>query len=343
MSLYKRGNIYWCRWQISGKEIRETTGSEDKAKAQEYHDRRRAELWRTVKIGEKPIETWEEAALQWVEEHAQFKRSFKDDQQRLGWLTAKLAGRQITSITTDDMLKIRSELIKTRSTSTVNRYLSVISSILVYAFKKGKLPSVPSIPKMEEGAGRFLYLTQEQADDLIGELPTHLAAMTRFALATGLRRANVTGMEWRNIDINRRVAWVWAEDAKGKRNIPVPLNDDAIDLLNEQRGQHKKFVFVYDGKPILNTTTAAWKKAILRAGIDPSFTFHGLRHTWASWHVMSGTPLDVLQKLGAWKSIDMVMKYSHLAPDYIASFAENSARSAQKPAQSTCKAVELKR
>ncbi len=206
-----------------------------------------------------------------------------------------------------------------------------------------KSVTVPSIPKMEEGEGRFLYLTQEQAADLIMELPPHLAAMTRFALATGLRRANVTGMEWRNIDINRRVAWVWAEDAKGKRNIPVPLNDDAIALLNEQRGQDKEFVFVYEGNPILNTTTAAWKKAILRAGIDPSFTFHGLRHTWASWHVMAGTPLDVLQKLGGWKSLDMVMKYSHLAPDYIASFAENSARSAQKPAQSLCNVVDLKR
>ena len=50
------------------------------------------------------------------------------------------------------------------------------------------------------------------------------------------------------------------------------------------------------------------------AGIDPEFDFHGLRHIWASWHVMGGMPLPVLQPLGAWASLDMVMRYAHLAP-----------------------------
>ena len=60
--------------------------------------------------------------------------------------------------------------------------------------------------------------------------------------------------------------------------------------------------------------------------IDPAFTFHGLRHTWASWHVMAGTPLSVLQTLGGWRSLAMVQKYAHLAPDFTVSYAENSAR-----------------
>lgn len=343
MSIYKRGNIYWCKWKISGKEIRETTGSSDKTEAQEWHDRRRAELWRTDKLSEKPVESWDEAALQWVEEHAQYKKSFNDDRLRLGWLTTKLSGRPITLITTDDMLKMRKELMKTRAASTANRFMAVISAVLTYAHKKGKLAGVPSIPYLEEDNERFLYLTQEQADALIAELPPHLASMTRFALATGLRRSNVTGMTWQNVDINRKIAWVWADDAKGKRNIPVPLNNDALAVLIEQRGQHNKFVFTYEGEPVTRTTTAAWHKAVSRAGIDPDFTFHCLRHTWASWHVMSGTPLDVLQKLGAWRSLAMVMRYSHLAPDYIASFAENSARSCvsgvQKEAQPILKVV----
>ncbi len=337
MSIYKRGSIYWCRWEIGGKEIRETTGSKDETEAQEWHDRRRAEIWRTSKLGDKQVETWDEAALQWVDEHAQHKKSFNDDRLRLAWLTKKLTGIPIDTITTDVMLKLRKDLMKTRAASTANRFLALISAVLNYAHAKGKLSGVPKIPYLAESNERFLYLTHEQADSFIAELPPHLSAMARFALATGLRRSNVTGLTWQNVDVLRKVAWVWAEDAKAKKNIAVPLNSDALTVLSEQRGVDPRFVFTYKGSPVTRTTTAAWHKAIARAGIDPEFTFHCLRHTWASWHVMSGTPLEVLKDLGGWHSMDMVMRYSHLAPGYIAGFAENSVRlgvaTAQNPAQ----------
>ena len=63
MAIYKRGRIYWCEWEVGGKRIRETTGTSDRKAAQEYHDRRRADLWRQVKIGDVKIPTWDEAAL----------------------------------------------------------------------------------------------------------------------------------------------------------------------------------------------------------------------------------------------------------------------------------------
>jgi len=41
----------------------------------------------------------------------------------------------------------------------------------------------------------------------------------------------------------------------------------------------------------------AWRKALKRTGIE-DFRWHDFRHTWASWHVQAGTPLNVLQELG---------------------------------------------
>lgn len=327
MSVYKRSNVYWCKWVIGGKEIRETTGTTDKDQAQEYHDRRRAELWRTSKLKEIAIETWDEAALQWITEHAQHKKSYATDKTRLSWLTKYLSGIRINNISTDTILTLRKDLLKDREPSTANRFLAVISAVLNYAHAKGKLSGVPKIPYLAEDNDRFIWLTQSQADKLIDELPEHLAEMARFALATGLRRANVTNLEWKDVDLARRVAWIWADTAKGKKHISVPLNDDAVTLLEAKNKVNKfGYIFTYKGEPVTRTTTAAWYKATARADIDPDFTFHGLRHTWASWHVMSGTPLSVLQQLGAWRSLDMVQRYAHLAPDFVAQYANNSKR-----------------
>ena len=65
---------------------------------------------------------------------------------------------------------------------------------------------------------------------------------------------------------------------------------------------------------------SAWKRTLKRVGIT-DFRFHDLRHTWASWHVMSGTSLQELMELGGWKSYEMVLRYAHLAPEHLANAA----------------------
>jgi integrase len=84
-------------------------------------------------------------------------------------------------------------------------------------------------------------------------------------------------------------------------------------------GINARYVFTYRGSPIYHATTKAWVKALERAEIEAGFTFHDLRHIWASWHVMEGTPIEVLQKLGGWADAKMVLRYAHLAPSYVAS------------------------
>ena len=64
-------------------------------------------------------------------------------------------------------------------------------------------------------------------------------------------------------------------------------------------------------------STYAFKKALARAGIEREFRWHDLRHTWASWHVQSGTRLQELMELGSWSSYEMVLRYAHLATDHL--------------------------
>ena len=115
-------------------------------------------------------------------------------------------------------------------------------------------------------------------------------------------------------------AWIHADQAKGRKAIPVPLNSEALAVVREQTGRNQTVVFTFDGRPILQPNTKAWRKALVRAGID-DFRWHDLRHTWASWHVQAGTPLHVLQELGGWETSAMVRRYAHLAPEHLAEHA----------------------
>lgn len=363
MSLYLRGSVWWCRWTVSGETVRESAGTADRKEAQEYHDRRRADLWRAEKLGERRVD-WDTAALEWLEHHARAKRSYPDDLLRLKWLQPRLTGRALDTIDTTFLLELRTArkaagrlrhshaagATEPRgvSESTVNRYLAVVSAVLHYAAARAWITAAPKIPYFEEPEGRIDWFTPEEAAAVVAELERktprakrsrteHLARMARFTLATGLRRANVTGLQWANVDFGRRVAWAWPDEMKAGRSLAVPLNDDAIAVLRECWGDHKDWVFTYRGQPVTETKTRAWDEACSRAGITRRPTWHVLRHTWATWMVMQGTPLEVLMKLGGWASIDMVLRYAHFAPGYLAEYADRIAGtiSAQRPREDT--------
>jgi integrase len=133
--------------------------------------------------------------------------------------------------------------------------------------------------------------------------------------------SNVTGLQWCDVDIVKRHAWIHPDQAKTKKAIAVPLNSDAVAIIRKQIGNHDKYVFVYQGKPVSRYNTKAWKKASIRAGID-NFRWHDLCHTWASWHVQSGTSLQELQQLGGWNSFEMVLRYAHLSSDHLKEASE---------------------
>jgi len=145
--------------------------------------------------------------------------------------------------------------------------------------------------------------------------------MAAFSLATGLRAANVTGLQWQQVDLTRALACVHPDQAKARRAIAVPLNGEAMALLRKQVGKHPTYVFSYKGALITQVSTKACYAALGRAGIV-DFRWHDLRHVWATWHVQNGTPLFALQELGGWQSPEMVRRYAHLAADHLAPYAQ---------------------
>lgn len=100
--------------------------------------------------------------------------------------------------------------------------LSLVHAILRRAERAWEwLERAPTIPLLPEPQRGVRWLTHDEADRLLAELPEHLAAMAAFSLYTGLREANVTGLRWDQVDLGRRVAWIRPDQAKARRAIGV--------------------------------------------------------------------------------------------------------------------------
>jgi integrase len=324
MSLYRRKDspTWWVDISHKGKRIQQSSGTSDKAKAQEYHDKLKSTLWEQERLGVKPSHFWQDAVVRYVNETTH-KATHDIDKGHLRWLDTFLRDRILSEVNRDLLEKVIAAKLKTGvKPATVNRVLEVVRAILRKAVNEWEwIDRVPSFRFLREPTRRVRFLTRDEAERLLAALPSHLAAMTRFSLETGLRRANVTGLEWSQVDLVRRCAWIHPDQAKARKAIAVPLTAAAVVLIREQIGKHETHVFSFRGKRITQVNTTTWRKALKRVGIE-DFRWHDLRHTWASWHVQSGTPLHALQELGGWETADMVRRYAHLTSEHLAPYVE---------------------
>jgi integrase len=259
--------------------------------------------------------------VRWVREQAH-KATHKEDKAKLRWLDRYLADREIESInrTVIDTIT-EAKQAEGCSNATVNRTLALLRAILRKCVSDWEwMDRSPVIRLLKEPSRRIRLLTRDQARALLRELPPHLRDMVSFTLSTGLRRANVTGLKWEQVDLEHKLAWIHPDQAKARKAIGVPLNETAMQILRAQQGRHPEFVFTYKGKPVFQVSTRAWYKALKRAGIE-DFRFPDLRHVWATWHVQCGTPLFALQELAGWETEKMVRRYAHLAAGHLAVYA----------------------
>ncbi|MBU6461082.1 MAG: site-specific integrase, partial [Proteobacteria bacterium] len=306
MSLFRRKDSpsWWIELKApDGRRIQQSARTTNRLKAQELHDRLKTEFWDQKRLGIKVRHRWEEAVVRWLEEKSQ-KATLTDDKSHLRWLDPYLHGKYLDEINRDLIAMITSvrqkpyEIPRKKGPprriapkpATVNRTLEILRAILRKARDDWEwINHCPNIPMLKEPARRIRWITREQAILLLHEIPDHQRPMMLLALETGLRRSNVTHLEWTQVNLEQCLAWIHPDQAKAGKAIGVPLSSEAISLLKKQQGKHPTWVFPYHGRPVVQTSTKSWRDAVQRAGITKGFRWHDLRHTWASWHAQDGT------------------------------------------------------
>lgn len=246
------------------------------------------------------------------------------------------------------------------SPTTVRAYHRVISSILSKAVKWGYIPYNPALnaelPKMKTSEAAHLdEADARQLLSLLHDEPIKYRAMITFDLLSGLRRGELLGLRWSNVDfdnetitISQTSAYVaslgmYSDKPKNKTsNRPLKLSRSAFLMLREYKDWQEKQqescgdywknkdnrVFTGDdGTPIHPDALTKWFSAFIKRSGLPKTTIHSLRHTYASLMIADGTPLVVVAKrLGHAQVSTTANIYAHV----IASADEKAAQVAEK-------------
>lgn len=148
----------------------------------------------------------------------------------------------------------------------------------------------------------------------------HLTPVVLLAMNTGLRRGELTSLEWRDIDLGRKMLTVRRERAKSGKQRHIPLNAEAMSVLTQWRSQGRDQGRLFR----VNDPKKAWEGVLEAAGIK-DFRFHDLRHHFASKLVMAGVDLNTVRELLGHADLTMTLRYAHLAPEHLAAAVEKLA------------------
>ncbi len=151
-----------------------------------------------------------------------------------------------------------------------------------------------------------------------GVYSDHIAPLTLLALNTGLRRGELLGLAWGDVDLLQARLTVRGASAKSGLTRYVPLNSEAVSVLRAWMAadvEGSALIFPGPGGGAMFSLKTAWQKVAKAAKLD-AFTFHDLRHTFASKLVQAGVDLNTVRELLGHADIKMTLRYSHLAPEH---------------------------
>ena len=206
--IYRRrdSRFWWIDVVLpSGKRVCLSARTEDRAEAEALLARLKADSFREAAFGIKPRRTWQEAVVRYLEVKASL-RSIRDVRRICRRLDPYLGDKLLTQISGDVVWQVcQRELKRGNKPATVNRYLATIRGILRLARDEWQwIDNFPKIRMLSGEVARDRWLTHEEAERLIATCPPHIAAITRFALATGCRASEITGLEWSRVDLATR-------------------------------------------------------------------------------------------------------------------------------------------
>lgn len=320
--IYKRSNIYWIRYAgFDGKTVYESSISTNFREAEALLIQRR----QTIKEGKQPEikripnHTFNELAEKYL--------SWINGRQKSARVKGYIIGQLISTFGSLPLRKFSALVVEQLQTDIISRGLknsscNKVLNILKHMFAKAvewemvedeTLKRVRKVKLLQDDSKRLRFLSKEECQTLTNTCQGNTKAIVITALNTGMRKGEILGLKWDNVDL--RHGFILLDSTKNGERRETPINDTLRGVLQGlTRRLDIPYVF-YDnatGKP-LQDVKRSFNTACRRAGIR-DFHFHDLRHTFASHLVMAGVDITTVKELLGHKTLTMTLRYSHLAP-----------------------------
>ncbi|MCB2101706.1 MAG: site-specific integrase [Rhodobacterales bacterium] len=317
MRLYKRKGSpnWWATWNDQGgRRYRKSTGTDDKDLAQALAAKWQQETFMERHFGVIPDVPFRDALLRYgAEKQRQNPEGYAaSTRYRLQLLLDRFGDKTLNAFNPGLIQDFADDRLAEVREGTVQKDLATLKAILNKAHREEKMAAVPPFPKLRKLPGRVRWLTLDEEARLLSAAADHIRPLIAFALDTGGRRSELLTLDWRNVDLNQgRVIFVKTKNGEDRS---IRLTDRARAVLVAQGPKPDGPVFTYRGRPFRDLKHA-FDSAREQAGIE-DLRFHDLRHTFASRLVQKGIPLYEVMHLTGHKTVSMVQRYAHLAPDY---------------------------
>lgn len=276
----------------------------------------------------------------YIERHAKpHKKTWTEDERRLvQYVYPAFGAKKAEAIRRPDVARLHSKIGATKPYE-ANRVLALVAVMFNKAVDFGILDEGAPNP-----AARIQKFREKSRDRWVtpSELPALWQAIEEEAnpyaraafkcyLFTGMRRNELLGLRWKDVDFERKEIRI--EDTKAGRSHVVPLSAPAEAVLRDlprQIGNAYVFAGARPGRPLVNVAKP-WKRIRERAGLE-DVRLHDLRRTVGSWLATSGASLPLIGKVLNHSNASTTQVYARLAEDAPrAALEEHAARILELP------------
>lgn len=335
----KGSGIWWIRWtDADGRKRREKVGSRSNAEKllvkRHMQKLERAKLPENLRAKAVTFRELCEDALA----HSRAENTEKQTYElklRINQLLPVFGSRAADSIRKNEILTWLAEQATERkwAASSRNRWQATFSLVFRVGIDNEKIERNPAarIRRKTEGGGRVRFLSDEEEVRLCRAIrkrfPEFLPHLL-LSIHTGMRMSEQYGLSWNQIDFERR--HIHLPKTKNGHPRTIPLNSVAQSALKDLRGAGKPrgtdpvFPSARSGEALQGSR--GWFPTALDAASIDGYSWHCNRHTFASRLVMAGVDLRTVAELLGHRTLQMVMRYSHLAPEHQASAVDRLVR-----------------
>jgi site-specific recombinase XerD len=325
---------WWIRYiDAQGRFRREKAGT--KGAAIDLYRKRKNEALEGRKLPEKlrrAMVTFGEIAKDALTYSKSNKLSYSDDVYRMETLLGWFRDYPADCIAAQDVERQFEQQAWTPAT--MNRHRALLSLTYRLAIRNGKVKENPArlVRHRLENNGRIRFLSHEEETQLRTTIeatcPERMAELT-LALNTGLRMSEQYRLRWQDVSFTRRTLTI-ARSKNGETR-HVPLNRAALGALTSLEKGAKGSEFVCGGA----VEPRRWFEPVVETANLSAFSWHCLRHTFASRLVMAGVDIRTVQELMGHKTIAMTVRYAHLAPKHTLAAVERLDAAPENPTDTT--------